>query len=92
LIGGKNLESSSLVDAQGSEVSLIERQQLGYSVSFGKNDDRGISQADLEIGISIEDFFGPRDVLGAKRFESICSTSDFRQKRHLSGLTDVPHE
>lgn len=63
-------------DTHGAEVSLIEREHFPDRVSFRKHYDRSVGESDLEIGISLDHFFGATNIGGREWFQLIGAASN----------------
>ena len=62
---------------------MIEGEHIKNSVALGENDDRSISEPNLEAGITSQDHESRSHVLGAEGFKPIGASGDLVEQRTL---------
>lgn len=61
-VGRQDPQRSPTCSLDRPEVPLIQRQDIGHVVAAAEDDDRGISEAEREVSISLDDVDGLGDV------------------------------
>ncbi len=70
-------------------MALVEGEQVEHLVAPREDDDRGIGEADLEVGVGVDHLLGDRNVGGLERFEAVGAAAHLGEKRKL-GLEPNP--
>jgi hypothetical protein len=70
-------------------MTLVEGEQVEHLVAPRKDDNRGVGEADLEVGIGVDHIRGDRNVGGLERLEAVGAAAHLGEKRKL-GLGPDP--
>lgn len=70
-------------------MALVEGEQVELVVAPREDDDRGIGEADLEVGVGLDYLLGDGDVGGLERLEAVGAAADLGEEREL-GLQPDP--
>lgn len=70
-------------------MALVEGEQVEYLVAPREDDDRGIGEADLKIGVGVDHLLGDRNVGGLEWLEAVGAAAHLGEKRKL-GLEPDP--
>jgi hypothetical protein len=62
-------------------MALVEGEQVKHLVAPREDDDRGIGEADLEVGVGLDHLLGDGDVGGLERLEAVGAAADLGEKR-----------
>lgn len=73
-------------------MALVEGEQVEHLVAPREDDDRGICEADLEVGVSIDHLLGDGDVGGLERLEAVGAAADLGEERELGLEPDLGRE
>jgi len=64
-------------------MAVVEGQQVDQVVALGKDDEGRVGQAEVEIGILIEDLVRPGDVVWPERLELVDTVGHLTEERPL---------
>lgn len=70
-------------------MALVEGEQVEYLVAAREDDDRGIGEADLKIGVGVDHLLGDRNVGRLEWLEAVGAAAHLGEKRKL-GLEPDP--
>jgi len=78
------------VGAEDSEMALVEGQDILGLVAGGENGDRGVGEADREIGVTRDDSEGRLDIGRGDRLKLEHVAGDFAEQSGSRALADPP--
>ncbi len=70
-------------------MAFVEGEQVEHLVAPRKDDDRGIGEADLKVGVGVDHLRGNRNVGGLEWLEAVGAAAHLGEKRNL-GLGPDP--
>lgn len=70
-------------------MALVEGEQVEHLVAPREDDDRGIGETHLEVGVGLDHLLGDGDVGGLERFEAVGAPAHLGEEREL-GLQPDP--
>ena len=70
-------------------MAFVQGEQVEHLVAPREDDDRGIGEADLKIGVGVDHFLGDRNVGGLEWLEAVGAAAHLGEKRKL-GLEPDP--
>src|SRR4051794_30267967 len=73
-------------------MALVEGEQVEHLVAPREDDDRGIGEANLKVGVGLDHLLGDGDVGGLERLEAVGAASDLGEERELGLQPDLGRE
>lgn len=86
-VSGKQAKRLTLRADDDSEMPLVKGEQIPAVMALSQNDQRGVRQANLQVGVPLDDPGGSRHVDGIKWFELISASLDVVEE--LEGLASA---